>query len=138
AFLSAWAMRWFRSRVRLCALLALFALAIQFALSFGHVHVPGIKSKVAGGIFFALLVPQPVADLGATAPTPANPHPKGYLGDTCTICTLIQMAGSAPPPVVAQLPLPLAVGEAAQFIAMSVALDATPHTLAQARAPPIA
>src|SRR5262245_839090 len=106
-FLSAWAMRWFRSRVRLCALLALFALAIQCVLAFAHRPVPGTKSKVAGGIFIALLAPQPMPDGGATAPTPTKPHPKGYLGDNCVTCTLIKMAGSASPPWVVQVPLPL-------------------------------
>jgi hypothetical protein len=128
-------MRWFRSRVRFGAYSALLALAIQFVLSFAHVHVPGAPSKSAGA-FIALLGGSGVVD--ATPSAPANSHPKGYLGDTCSICTLIQMAGSAPHASVAQLPLALVVGRATQFLTVAVPLDAAPHILAQIRAPPIA
>ena len=31
-------MNWFRSNIQSCARLALFALALQMAVSFGHVH----------------------------------------------------------------------------------------------------
>jgi hypothetical protein len=131
-------MRWFRSHVRSVAFLALFALTVQFALSFAHVHVPGAASKAAGGVLVALFGAQAAADTGTAPPAPANPHPKGLLGDTCAICTLIQMAGSAPPTVAAQVLLPLVVGRATQLIAVGIPLAAASHTLAQARAPPIA
>jgi hypothetical protein len=38
-------MRWFRSNIRLASRLALFALAIQFLLSFGHFH--GSRAQAA-------------------------------------------------------------------------------------------
>ena len=36
-------MQWFRSRVKLGSWVALFALALQLALTFGHVHLDGLR-----------------------------------------------------------------------------------------------
>ena len=41
-------MRWFRARLRAGARLALFALTVQIALSFGHVHLGDFRHAVGG------------------------------------------------------------------------------------------
>jgi hypothetical protein len=129
-------MRWFRSRVRFGAYLALAALALQFALSFAHVHVPGARPRSA--TFIALFAVQSTAETGTPSPTPSKPHPKGLLGDACAIRTLIQIAGSAPPAASPPLPLPAASGRVVYVVPAILSLEAVPHTLAQARAPPTA
>ena len=128
-------MSWFRSHVRSGALIALFALTVQFVLSFAHVHVPGAGPTMVGSKVIALLGVQTSTD---TPATPSKPQHNGLIGDTCAICALIQMAGAAPPAASANLPLPLVVGQITQVIRVGRALEAPPHTLAQARAPPIA
>ena len=100
-------MKWFRSNIRHGARLALFALMVQFALSFGHSH----------GFAQAAPLAQATAQQGAAASidraaltkqSPANPdqHPSD---DNCAICAVVAMAGTilfAAPPV---LLLPQAV-----------------------------
>jgi hypothetical protein len=131
-------MRWFRSHLRSGASLALFALTVQLVLSFAHVHVPGASPAMAGAKLAALLGMPASADTATTPATPSKPQPNGLIGDTCAICALIQMAGAAPPAASANLPLPLVVGQITQVIRVGRALEAPPHSLAQARAPPIA
>src|SRR4051794_703024 len=101
-------MRWFRSRVRSGASLALVALAIQFVVSFAHVHIPGAGTgPVTGSAGWALGAPlagRSTTDTGGAPPAPSKPHLKGLAGDPCAICTLIQMSGATPPVVCAQVP----------------------------------
>src|ERR1700742_1885430 len=78
-------MRWFRTHIGLGSRLALFALAVQFVLSFCHVHA----GKVA-----------PASPYGALATVQApdrGPAPKPHTGadDLCAICATIGLlAGS--------------------------------------------
>jgi len=93
-------MSWFRSNVRSGAWCALFALAVQLVLSFGHVHVHG------GGR------PAPVSLSALAAPAggaPVSPGDPNGASDHCDICTLIQLAGTASPSVAPSLPLPVVV-----------------------------
>src|SRR5438309_504334 len=102
-------MRWFRSHVRFGARLALFALTVQFVLSFTHVHLddgpPVAASKLA-----SLTGVAPASDNDIDSGAPSKPHPNSLADDHCAICTLIQMAGASPPPALPQLPLPVVVG----------------------------
>ena len=41
-------MRWFRSNIRVGSRLALFALAVQFLLSFGHFHAGSAQPAFVG------------------------------------------------------------------------------------------
>ena len=96
-------MKWFRSNVKQGSRLALLALAIQFALSFGHFHgvahaAPAIQSAAA-----SLTAPSP-------QPTPASDHDSDrHSNDPCAICAVMALANAvlfATPPV---LLLPQAV-----------------------------
>jgi Protein of unknown function (DUF2946) len=91
-------MRWFRSNIKHSSRIALLALAIQFALSFGHFH--GIAAEAApGAVSQFIQQPQPASDHGS------DQHPD----DTCAICAVMAMANAvlfAAPPV---LLLPQAV-----------------------------
>ena len=100
-------MKWFRSNIRHGARLALFALLVQFALTFGHSHwfaqaaplaqsqLTGSAKTIAGADHAAVEKPSPAA--------PDREHPGD---DNCAICALVAMAGTvmfATPPLL-QLP----------------------------------
>ena len=123
-------MHWFRTNVRLVARLALFALAIQIALSFGHVHALGLASANA--------VPAIAQESGAAVPSaPAPVHkPDGSVGLDCAICALIQLSAISAPSAAPALPLPANVGPSGLHAAPALASAVPPHFLFQARAPP--
>ncbi len=94
-------MKWFRSNIRTGARLALLALVVQFALSFGHVHglVPPPASATQA------VVPADHATSKTTQPAPGK-HDGDQTNDVCAICAVMAMAStvlfSAPP--ILQLP----------------------------------
>jgi hypothetical protein len=106
-------MGWFRSRWRWGSYLALFALAFQLALSFGHVHLEG--GAPVSGHASALLGVQAVT-ASATAVDPAGKESPALADDCCPICTLIHLAGALVPTAAPALPRP-AVFERAGFAA---------------------
>jgi|HubBroStandDraft_1064217.scaffolds.fasta_scaffold28817_2 hypothetical protein len=119
-----------RATHRRSAWLALFALWLQLALSFGHYHAED----------FAGLGAPSTADVVHAAPLPSspfNPLSEGVAHEACAICASMALADSLvlPDPVrVATRPLrgwrSLATPEA--FV-----LAGTPHRLFQTRAPPV-
>jgi hypothetical protein len=92
-------MRWFRSHRFEVASLALFALACQFLLSFGHVHFDrslGNSSHWAIAAASGKAVAAPVGRV-TTTDLPASPGQKNpsRLGDDfCAICANISLAGA--------------------------------------------
>jgi hypothetical protein len=127
-------MRWFRSRKRAGSYLALFALAFQLAVSFGHVHLERIAPPSVGAS--ALAHAQPSGDdLNA----PSNPTGReGLADDHCPICTLIHLAGTLVPAEMPSLPLPTFFGRLRLELAAEFDLTAAHAALFRARAPPIA
>jgi hypothetical protein len=127
-------MRWFRSRKRAGSYLALFALAFQLAVSFGHVHLERIAPPSVGAS--ALANAQPSADdLNA----PSNPAGReGLADDHCPICTLIHLAGTLMPAEMPSLPMPTVFGRLRLEVAAEFDLTAAHAALFRARAPPIA
>src|ERR1700739_3291456 len=86
-------MKWFRSNIKRVSHVALFALAIQCGLSFGHSHGVGAEATSATQVARSLSAPQPASDQGS------GEHP----GDICAICVVMAMANAAlytTPPVV--------------------------------------
>ena len=120
-------MRRLRSIRRFGAGLGLFALLLQLALSFGHVHPEDLLGASAAGL---------------EAAQPAGPdqdsHPAGAPHDDCPICAVMHLAGTI------VLPQPPALAVPAQFtVAVFPADDLVsiviPRRLPfQTRAPPIA
>jgi uncharacterized iron-regulated membrane protein len=87
--------KWFRSNIRHGSRLALFALAIQFALSFGHFHeaalaAPAIQSGLsqpaASGV-----VAVDTTDRSAQQQQPSRDSDRRS-NDGCAICAVIAMA----------------------------------------------
>jgi hypothetical protein len=127
-------MCWLRSRKRAGSYLALFALAFQLAVSFGHVHLERIAPPSVGASALAHAQPS-AADLNA----PSNPTGREDLADDCCpICTLIHLAGALVPAEMPSLPLPTVVGRWRLEVAAEFDLTAAHAALFRARAPPIA
>jgi hypothetical protein len=118
-------MNWFRSNIQHGSRLALFAFAIQFALSFGHFH--GIAAQAAPAISQAAQPQQPASDHDSDRQS----------NDGCAICAVMAMANAvtfATPPL---LLLPQAVEFSyltsdAEFVHLNAVRVAF-----QPRAPPI-
>jgi Protein of unknown function (DUF2946) len=79
-------MGWFRSRSRWGSYLALFALAFQLVISFGHVHLDGCTSTAGHASIVAKAAVDPV---GKQSPAVADDH--------CPFCALIHLAGTLTP-----------------------------------------
>jgi hypothetical protein len=106
-------MNWFRKHIKTGSRLALFALAIQFALSYGHFH-----ALAAPAIQTGLTQADPAHAKGPAADTasetaqqqqPANQDNDQQRADGCAICAVMSLAGTvlfATPPL---LELPQAV-----------------------------
>jgi hypothetical protein len=107
---------------------ALFALAFQLAVSFGHVHPEHFTPASAGASVLAGL--QSSADDRNAPSKPGGHH--------CPICTLIHFAGALVPAEAPSLPLPTVFGRLRLELAAEFDLTASPAALFRARAPPIA
>jgi hypothetical protein len=119
-------MRWFRSNIRFGTRLALFALAIQIALSFAHVHLSDL-----------VRTPAAVAAQADASGTPApSDKQNGAIDPGCAICALIQLASTAAPSAAPALPLPVALSHVRLDAGRDTAFTAAPHSHFQARAPP--
>lgn len=95
-------MRLFRSNRGVVAWVALFALACQLVLSFGHVHASKF-SKFSGGLLTSAAVE--TGD-GSADGLPSSPQNKPLAGDFCAICANINLAGALVLPVLAVLLTP--------------------------------
>jgi hypothetical protein len=145
-------MKWFRSRIRFGSRLALFALAIQFLLSFGHFHGSAQASAADAGRAvlhdaIGVAVAHSYASDRALHGCASGPVrlktctggvPPGHPDDDCAICAVMALANAlldATPPC---LSAPQAV--TFQYLAADAEFVApNPHPGAfQPRAPPIA
>jgi hypothetical protein len=95
-------MKWFRSNIKHGSRLALFALAVQFALSFGHFHAiaapaaPAIQSGAAQSVIsYAGSLDAPDA-VSKSTQQPASDHDSDQRSDDfCAICAVVAMANAA-------------------------------------------
>jgi hypothetical protein len=118
-------MNWFRTHIRPGSRLALIALALQLALSFGHFH--GVDTP-------STAVAQAGSAIGPVQPAPDRDNDAA--DDLCAICVATAMAGTALVAAPPALPLPQAV----EFHRLAVAAgraETNPARRAfQPRAPP--
>ena len=126
-------MKWFRKHLKHGSRLALFALAIQFALSFGHFHwAAGRIGLSDAGPTYAV----GQTALGATGETKQPSNQDDDPANACEICTVISLANNflfASPPL---LELPRAVELLFLTIDAGFAHLGSLHTAFQSRAPP--
>jgi hypothetical protein len=130
-------MGWFRSRSRRGSYLALFALAVQLVLSFGHVHLES-GAPVAGHAS-GLFAVHPANASVTAAVDPAGKEFPALADDHCPICTLIHLAGALVPATAPTLPRLTVFGPV--LFAVAVEFDVTNphyHSPLGARAPPLA
>jgi hypothetical protein len=122
-------MGWFRSNRRIGGGLALIALLIHFALSFGHLHV---ATSGSGGTALAS------AERVVSVPdAPAQPSTHSGLADPCAICANIHLVAS----LLVEWPAWLLPLRAKQSLPDSSGVTERPAwlgTAVQARAPPVA
>jgi Protein of unknown function (DUF2946) len=115
------------------ARLALFAVCLQFLLSFGHIHA----AEIFGPLGHAVVPSHGTTVVGT--PSHSSPNPAGAADvaeDACSICASLALlaTGALPDPV--RLPPPsLSVAIAAPQAA-ELAPRAVPFRLFQTRAPP--
>ena len=135
-------MKWFRSKIKTGSRLALFALAIQFALSFGHFHgevaraAPALQAGLADPDLAIATVP---AAPGAHAEATQQPsdHDTDRHTSECAICAVLSLANNflfATPPLLA---LPQAVELLHLTIGAEFAHLGSLHPAFQSRAPPV-
>lgn len=123
-------MRWFRTHIDLGSRLALFALAVQLVLSFGHVHV---DKRAASAVSPAGIALQVVAGRDGV---PATPDHHTGATDVCAICATIGLLASSILPDAGQLaPFPShSIVLSGAFAIAFTACDS--QSSFQARAPP--
>ena len=121
------AMGWFRSRSRLGSYLALFALAVQLVLSFGHVHRDGS----------ALFGIHPSAVATATV-DPAGKETPALADDYCPLCALTHLAGTLVPAEAPTLPRLAVFSRLLLTPAVEFDIAGQRYSPLRARAPPLA
>ncbi|MDF0520989.1 DUF2946 domain-containing protein [Bradyrhizobium yuanmingense] len=135
-------MKWFRSNIRHGARLALFAMLVQFALTFGHSHwfaqaAPLAQSSVQQTDTKDGIDGVAASDRAAVQKqSPGSPDREHSGEDNCAICAIIAMAGaivSATPPV---LLLPQAIELLRRSLDAEFAHLTSTGTAFQPRAPP--
>jgi hypothetical protein len=121
-------MRWVRDKVRHGSWLALFALVVNFALSFGHIHVAG--HNPAEGLI--------VAVIGLSDHDKAPAHPSGHADDLCPICiatsAIANGLASVPPAIAVQLTATVIDRRPVEPVRLVLVLPRAPF---QSRAPPM-
>ena len=138
-------MKWFRSNIKHGSRFALFALAVQFVLSFGHFHggaaraAPAIQSGLAQSdpSYASGLPAAGAVGLSAQPQSPANHDSDRQPSDACAICAVIALANAvlfATPPL-------LLVPQAVEFLYLTTDAEFvhlnSAHVAFQPRAPPI-
>ncbi|QOZ28228.1 DUF2946 family protein [Bradyrhizobium sp. CCBAU 51753] len=139
-------MKWFRRHIKTGSRLALFALAVQFVLSFGHFHpiaaaqaAPALQTGLSQ-LDFAFLGTSATPDLAIQVvqkQPPAHPDNDPQPADTCAICAIISLAGN----LLAATPPVLLLPEAVEFLhrttdAEFLHLKSAPAAF-RSRAPPL-
>jgi hypothetical protein len=121
-------MGWFRSRSRWGSYLALFALAFQLVVSFGHVHLEGGTTTTG-----------PAWIVAKAAVDPASKQAPAVADDHCPICALIHLAGTLTPSEAPTLSGLAAFGRLLLLAAIEFEFAAVlHHSPLGARAPPLA
>lgn len=120
-------MKWIRSNIQRGSRLALFALAVQFVLSFGHFH--GVAAQAAQAL-------QSVSD-AAQQQRQSNHDSDRQSNDACAICAVVAMANA----VLFATPPALLLPRAVEFSYLTTEAEFShlnsARVVFQPRAPPI-
>jgi hypothetical protein len=121
-------MRWVRANRAFGGRLALFALAVQFVLSFGHIHrddIYGPQHRIA-----ATALPAHHVQLLPTD------HSSKHSDDYCEICATISLLSNSFGVAAPLLPVPVLSYSAEHTDSIAIAVIAPRRTPFQSRAPP--
>jgi hypothetical protein len=122
-------MRWFRRHIGLGSRLALFALAVQLVLSFGHVHVVKLApASSQAGISLAQ-----VPDQGGA---PTRDRHTGA-NDFCAICATVSLVASSVLPTASSVLPPVWRAHRWPSDVVDTQISFDPFVSFQARAPPL-
>ena len=125
-------MRWFRSNGGGVAWLAIFALACQFVLTFGHIHTGSVSVISA-----ALAVSADAPDGSTSAPaSPAQKTPTGLAQDFCAVCNHIGLANALVLPVSPATVPPISFIRELQWPLLAIGFASRDHFHFNARGPP--
>jgi hypothetical protein len=105
-------------------------MAVQLVLSFGHIHLDGLRHG-----------PPPVMALANAASAPQQSptqHPATDTDNYCAICAIIHLAGNSFLPDAPQLSLPPVSQAIAHFDRLALVFVAPQRSPFQSRAPPLA
>ena len=120
-------MSWVRTHRRFGGTLALFALALQLVLSFGHVHERD----------FAGIPGSAVAQAQVTVPHGPDGDAADQANDYCLVCSTVALSGTLVLPVLPAL-LPAANSiSVSHWYRLADRRDRFEHALFSARAPPL-
>ena len=129
-------MKWFRSNIRHGARLALFAMLVQFALTFGHSHWFAQAAPLAQTSQQASQQATLQQSAAIEKQSPAGPDREQPGEDNCAICAVAAMASTvvfATPPL---LLLPQAIDLLHRTLDAEFVHLNSPRLIAQPRAPP--
>jgi hypothetical protein len=129
-------MGWFRANRTFGGRLALFALALQFWLSFAHIHPEDIYGPAKLPLWSAAQIASPSAHVAKLLPAKRASH---HSDDFCAICATMNLLGSSSPPQSPQLqPFALNSRPAEHFDYLASLFVAERRAPFQSRAPPAA
>ena len=131
-------MRWFRTRSREVSCLALLALAMQLALSFGHLHLRDVLGETHSSASIDASTLASLADEQRASAHGADGTPHEHEDEYCAIYAINALIGSAQHAAPPALLLPHRVGRARHTLHYEAPLADLHLVLFQARAPPIA
>jgi hypothetical protein len=123
-------MGWFRDNIRQGSWVALMALAVNFALAFGHIHAIGGAGSGLSQI--ALAAPSTADDRDRTPS-----HPADGVDYLCPICIANAAMGNAPVATPPALPVSFAEVSIERAIEHESAILQPPRAAFQSRGPPI-
>jgi hypothetical protein len=124
-------MGWLRSNGGKFAWVAFFALACQFALTFGHLHLSNV------GVISALTVSADSTN-GSTGgqPSPAPQTPTRLAQDFCAVCNNISLANTLILPVSPAPVRPTSIVRDLRWPLVRIELASSDHIHFNARGPP--
>lgn len=129
-------MRLFRTYGRFGSGLALFALALQFCLAFGHIHPEDIYGSVGRPLSGAVEIALPTA---SSPQSLTRDYAANHADDFCAICETMFMLGSSATPEAPQLLSQAPIVRPARHFSRAAALFVAPRRASfQSRAPPVA
>jgi len=132
-------MKWFRRNIRTGSRLALFSLALQLVLSFGHFHFNAAQAapeiRTQAGLAQASALADEAVSQAQQQPASHDNDPTSH--EPCAICAVLSLAGS----MVFSTPPLLLLPDAIEFLYLATVAELihlnSARSAFQSRAPPV-